>query len=702
MTPANGFSDGAVRHTPVIRAAEAAECGLACIAMVAARYGYRATLDQLRQQFPVSLAGANLRSLLDISAKLGLSARAIRVEAEDLPSINLPAVLHWNMHHFVVLTGFRGSKAVLNDPARGRVVVSRAEISNAFTGVAVEFTPGSTFQKLDTRRPLRITDLWSTSSGIKRSLVSVVIMSVALQLLAFLLPFHIQMTVDRGLSTGDTSFVNLLGAAFLAVIIIHAVVEAGRAWSVGVFSACFSYSMLGNIVSHLIRLKATYFEKRHLGDILSRIQSSRSIQDFLTRGVVTVFIDGVMAMITLVILLQYSGALTGLVLLGAVLGGLISIMSYYAIKDKTQHQLVASAKEQTHLMETIRSAVTIKMMGRENAREGHWRSLFSESLSTGLAVNRTHLVYDLAKNVVRGSMVVILLWVGAILVISEASSMTLGMLIAYMSFSQTFSDRISSLMTEAVQFRLLGVHLERLSDIAHSEAEDLSGGHEPASSPGDIEFRDVSFRYGSGERDVLDSASLRILPGEYVAIRGRSGAGKTTFLKLLVGVLSQNAGEIRLGGRLTSDGVFRAWRARIGIVSQDDRLLAGSIEENITFFDPEPDHDRVRESARDAGVIEDILQMPMQFRSLVGDMGSALSAGQKQRVLLARALYRQPDVLILDEGTANLDDQTESEIADLIRKMTITRVVVAHRPLLLEQADRLLSLENGRFREVRG
>lgn len=290
----------------------------------------------------------------------------------------------------------------------------------------------------------------------------------------------------------------------------------------------------------------------------------------------------------------------------------------------------------------------------------------------------------------------LIVYLGGVIVVS-GEGFSVGMLVAFLSFRQILADRVALLIENYMQFRLLGLHLERLSDIVSTPAEAGSLGGERNEVAGRIALEDVSFAYGAADKPVLTDVSLTIEPGSFVALTGPSGQGKTTLFKLMVGALQPTAGLIRLDGQIADPGLWREWRRHIGVVSQDDRLLAGTLADNIAFFDPQLDLNRVFEAARAANIHFEIEQMPMQYHTLVGDMGSALSGGQKQRVLLARALYRRPRVLLLDEGTANLDPRSEERIADTLKAMTITRVVVAHRPVLLDRADRIIQVHGGRL-----
>jgi len=686
------------RKLPVVLASEGAECGLACMAMIAAYHGHEIDLNGLRQRFSISLAGATLRNLMSLADQLAFESRPLRIGVDALAKVRTPAILHWDLNHFVVLKAVERDRVVIHDPARGVRTLSREDVSNHFTGVVLEVVPKADFQKTEARVDVRISSLWSRQRGFVPAFVQILSLSLALQIVAFAGPFQIQLVVDEAIGRMDENLLTVLALGFGGLILLQLGMTALRSWMLQVFGSMLTYQMVGNLVHHLLRLPSNFFEKRHVGDILSRLGSTSPIQDALTRGLIASVIDGVMALLAAVILFLYSPLLAGVVCASILLMLILAAVFYPFLRSRTEEQLIASAKERSHLMETVRAAVTIKLMGREIEREAAWRNRYASTINTSVSVAKFNILLGFLQNSVMAIQFVLVVFFGARLII-DGAGLSVGMLLAFLSFRQTFTDRCFSLINQGMEFTLLGLHLQRLGDIVGAAPETTGPAVLGARVAGGIEARDLSFRYASSDPLVLREVSFDIAPGEFVALVGPSGGGKTTTLKLLLGLQSPTGGEVLLDGQPATPEYVRAWRASVGVVAQDDRLLSGTIADNIAFFDPDLDMARVIEAAEAACIHADVVRMPMQYLSLVGDMGSSLSGGQKQRILLARALYRQPAVLFLDEGTANLDEDTENAIGDLIGALPITRVVVAHGPALVRRADRVLEVREGRVVE---
>jgi ATP-binding cassette subfamily B protein RaxB len=676
------------RRLPAIIAAEAAECGLACMAMIARFYGHDVDLNGLRQRFSMSLSGASLRSIMGIADQLGFSTRALRVEMSALGKVNLPAILHWDLSHFVVLKSLGRKSATIHDPAFGVRQISLEELSKHFTGVVLEVARAEGFEPIAAKAPMKLSMLWSRITGSTSALLQVLVLSAALQIAAFIAPFQMQLVVDEALAQGDHDLLIVIALAFGALIIVQGAIEAFRGWALRIFGHLLSFQITGNLVRHLLRLPSDYFEKRHVGDVISRLSSVKPIQDAITQGVVGTVIDGLMACIAAIILFFYSPMLAMVVILAVLLNLGISLALFPRMRQHMEEEIMAQAKEQTHLMETVRAATTLKLMGREAEREAAWRNLHADTTNTSISVGKFQLSQTFAQNTITGLQTVIVIYLAARLIL-DGQGFSVGMLFSFLSFRQTFTDRAVGLVNQIMQFRFLRLYLDRLADIVTTPAETTTTMPALVDVKGKIRLKNVSFRYGVTDPLVLEDINLVVEPGEFVAITGPSGGGKTTLMKLMLGLNRPTDGMIEIDGHRATPEQWRAWREHVGVVAQDDRLLSGTIADNIACFDPDLDMQRVQEAAIAAQVHADIVRAPMQYLTLVGDMGSTLSGGQRQRVLLARALYRRPKFLLLDEGTANLDERNEELIADLVEKMPITRIVVAHRPALIKRAHRV-------------
>ena len=683
---------------PVLQS-EATECGLASLAMVAQHHGHKIDLNAMRQRFGSSLMGARLRDLMKIAEQLSLGSRALRLEPESLKDIALPAILHWDMDHFVVLKEVRRNRFVVFDPARGRVSHSLAGISNHFTGVALELTPAADFEPIVARARTRLSSLWSRLSGLKRSLTQILILSVAIQLFALASPFYLQLAIDEAVIRFDTDLLFLLGIGFGGLYLIQAMTEALRSWVILLLGQSMTLQMAGNVLRHLIRLPADFFEKRHAGDIISRIGSIQPIQMALTQSMVSALIDGVMVIATVVMMLLYNWKLAVIAIAFTVAYLTVSLVLFPFMRGRQEELIAKRAAENTHIIETIRASRAIKLFGREAERENAWRNLYTDVINAGISYGRLEIGNRFASSLSFGLQTVFVIYFGAQFILT--GEMSIGMLFAFMSYRQNFAATAEGLVNKGIEFRMLGLHLERLADIVQSAKEE--GLEAPLSEirqvRGSIDLEEIGFRYEPNAPLLFEDVSLSIRPGEFIAIAGPSGGGKTTLLKVMLGLLKPESGIVRVDGLPLHSVGLRNWRAAVGVVMQDDQLLSGSIADNIASFDPRIDMERVIECATLAQAHEDISQMPMHYLSMIGDMGAALSGGQRQRLLLARALYHDPQVLFLDEGTANLDLESERRIGQAISDMKITRIVVAHRPELLGRADRVFTMAGGKLVE---
>ena len=683
------------RARPILQS-EAAECGLASLAMVARYHGHRVDLIGMRQRFPTSIKGMTLKQMMSVASEIDLAPRALRLEVSELEGLQLPAILHWDLNHFVVLEHVSGEVITILDPAKGRRRLSRSKLSRHFTGVALELTPTADFKPINARVQTRLTDLWSRLTNFRRPFIQILTLSLLIQLCALIVPFFIQLVVDEAINQGEASLLTLLLVGFGFIYAFQAVTRMLRDWVILCLGESLTFQLAGNVVRHLLRLPMGYFERRHVGDLMSRIGSVQPIQSILTKGLVSVVIDSMLMIATLVVMIVISVPLALIVFTCTAAYLVVTQIMYPTLRSRTEEEIFARATESSYQMESMRAIRAIKLHGFETMRENGWRNRYAEVITSTYKARMVGIRMEFAEDAIFSLSFLLTVYVGALAVLDQR--MTVGLLLAFMAYRSSFASSAASLVQQWQKWRLLSVHLERLSDIVSEKKEVLTVAEprNPASMPSSIRATGLTFAYDSAEAPILDRVDFDIPAGSFVAIIGPSGAGKTTLMRLLLGLLEPQAGSLEVDGRPLGPNTMATWRQRIGAVMQDDYLLSGTLADNISFFDPQPDQRAIEGSAKFACIHEDIAKMPMGYHSLISDMGAALSSGQRQRMLLARAIYRDPDILFLDEGTANLDVKTEDRIARSIAGLPITRVVIAHRPALVMLADVVLQVEGGK------
>ncbi|RPZ51334.1 ABC transporter [Pseudomonas aeruginosa] len=638
------------RRLPLVLQTEATECGLACLAMIAGYHGHHTGLMELRRRFSVSLKGISLKQLIQTAHRLGLGTRAVKLDLGDLGKLKLPCVLHWNFNHFVVLKAVDGRGAVLHDPAHGQRRLGLEEVSRSFTGVALELWPESGFEKQEAPPRIKLLGMLGKVTGLYRSLAQVLLLAGALEVFSLISPFFLQWTIDNVIVSEDRDLLSTLAIGFGLLLLMQQAVSGVRAWVMMHMSTLLGVQWQANVFSHLLRLPAQYFEKRHLGDVVSRFGAVNSIQQTLTAAFLSAVLDGLMTVATLGMMLLYSPPLAAIAIAAMSLYALGRWIWYRPLRNATEEQIVHAARQQSHFLETVRGIRPLKLFQRQDERRSVWLGLLVEQINAGLRTQKLQLFYQQLNGLLFGVENLLVIWLGATMVMDGQFSV--GILMAFNAYKSQFDSRVGSLIDKFFELRMLQLQGEGLD--------------------------------------------LRIAGGESVAIVGPSGCGKSTLFNVLLGILPPVEGQIRMAGldlaQLGLDGL----RELVGTVLQDDVLFAGSLSDNISFFDPQPDMPWLLQCAQMAAIHDDIQAMPMGYNTLVGDMGTVLSGGQKQRVMLARALYKKPRILFLDEATSHLDVHCEQRVNAAIRALRITRIMVAHRPETIASADRVIVLGQGK------
>lgn len=685
------------RRVPVILQTEAAECSLACLAMVSGFHGGERNLRELRLGSSLSVRGVNLEQFAGIAQRIGLQGRPLRLEPSEIALLATPCVLHWDLNHFVVLVRVSRNRVTIHDPAFGRRILSHADLSRHFTGVALELSRTVEFkQTTPARSTISLRALTGPVSGLKTALTQVLLLSVTIQAFGLLAPLLMQGVVDHVLVGADRDLLALILCALCGVLLLQILATQLRTWSLLYLSTRMGLQWIGSVFGHLLRLPMQFFEKRHLGDISSRVGSVSAIQQTLTTSFVSGLLDGVVALASVALMLHYSTQLAGLTVMAVLAYLALRLLSYPLFRRANEERLIRAAKEDTYFLESIRGIQSLKLADKECARHAAWQSLVVSTANQDVRIAKIGIVFEASNQLIFGVERILVVGLGALMVLE--SQFSIGMLIAYLAYKEQFSGRLASLIDTAMEFRMLRLHGERLADIVLTlpETAGRSIVAECALEHNGLVAKGLSFRYSDSDPWILKDCDFSIAPGEAVAIVGPSGCGKSTMAKLMLGLLQPTAGTISVGGSDISRIDPSLYRSFVAAVMQEDQLFGGSIADNIAFGEAGYDLRKVEEAAKLAAVHDEIVSMPMGYQSLVGDMGTTLSGGQKQRVVLARALYRKPRILFLDEATSHLDAPREQLVNDAISGLALTKVIVAHRPETIASADRVLVVKEGR------
>ncbi|ACA88066.1 peptidase domain-containing ABC transporter [Shewanella woodyi] len=691
------FSGG--NQLPVIQQTESAECGLACMAMIASYYGHNTDMFQLRQLHRVSMKGSTLKGMTEIASKVGLTHRALKCDIDSVHQLKTPCILHWNMDHFVVLKKVSGNRYHLHDPALGERICTKEELSSSFTGVAMEFTPSGSFTAQEEPPKATLSSFWSNLVGWKRSLLTVFLFSMLLQAFILVTPIYMQLTVDDVLISNDYSLMNILAFGFGGVLLLQALSTALRSLVIMLLGNQLSLQMNSNLVRHLFKLPMDFFEKRHIGDVVSRFRSLDSLKNLLTTTLIESLVDGLIVIGLLVMMYIYSVDLMLLVLSASALYLIVRSISYKKLRSVSRENIVCTAKKDSNFMESVRGIQSIKLFTKESDRLNLFDNYNVDTANTSIKVERLRVLFSWTSMLIFGLENILVIYFGASMVMENL--LTVGMLLAFVSYKTQFEQKISNLIDKYIEFKMCSLHLERLGDITLTKEEaDLGELDEEFEVTGSLKMNKICFSYSDEDPDVLSEINLTVSPGESVAIVGPSGCGKSTLMKVMLGLLKPTSGAVMVDGQDIRKTGLLNFRNQIASVLQNDQLLSGTIMENISFFSQDPDKSWAEECAQLAGIHKDILMLPMGYRSLIGDMGSSLSGGQVQRLLLARALYKRPKILFLDEATSSLDLHAEQHVNNSIRKLNITRVMIAHRPQTIMSADRIIKFVKGECIEV--
>jgi ATP-binding cassette subfamily B protein len=692
-----------IRRFAWVQQAEEMDCGAACLAMICKHYGIDMSLGKLRELANVTTQGATLESLARTGESLGFTTRGVQCSFDTLRSFDLPFIVHWEGYHYVVVYGVSSGQVWLADPAVGFRKLSVEEFERGWSGTCLSFTPGQDVATIGASR-----SPWVRFASYliphKKILLHLFMATFVIQVLGIVPPMIIQNILDGVIVHQNVNLLHLLIAGLIISNLFTQLTATIRAALANFMVRKLDFTMMSQFFRHTLSLPYSFFAKRKTGDIFARFQENQTIRAFLTESTITTVLNLLMIFIYFTVMFLYNVKLT-LLLIAFVIPILgLTVLVTPKVKSYAREVFTASTDAKSFLMEALGGAETVKGMGIERPVRLKWEKKYAKALEVQYRAQSFNIGVGLAGQLLSAATTIAILWAGADLVLTR--ELTIGQLIA---FNALMGSVLAPLMGLVGLWSLLNdasVAMERLGDVLDLEPEqrpeELASRVAIPDLQGDIRLDGVYFRYGGNETPyVLENISLDIKPGELVAIVGRSGSGKTTLAKLLVGFYPPTEGKLMVDGYDMSVIDKEYYRAQVGYVMQTNLLFSGTIAENIASGSDGPDRRRIEEVAKRADAHGFISKMPLGYEQVVGERGVGLSGGQIQRLCIARALYRDPHLLVFDEATSALDTQSESNIianmSDILKGRTA--VVIAHRLSTIMRADKILVLYEGKIVE---
>ncbi|MDX1604716.1 MAG: peptidase domain-containing ABC transporter [Candidatus Competibacterales bacterium] len=698
-----GLGERVLKRFPLVEQAEEMDCGAACLAMICQYHGVAMTLGKLREMANVTTEGATLDSLARTGESLGFTTRGVQCTYQMLLGFELPFIAHWEGFHYVVVYGLSRQQVWVADPGLGFRKLSREEFEKGWTGTALLFTAGNELVQTSVARSpwVRFVRLLRPH---KKVIGHLFLATLIIQLLGIAPPVIIQNILDRVLVQQSIQLLNVLIVGFILVQLFAQLTTLMRTWLSNYLVRNLDFAMMSQFFRHTLALPLAFFTKRRTGDIFARFQENQTIRRFLTESTISTLLNLLMVFIYFVVLFLYSPYLSSLLILLMIPMLLLVLIITPRIKQYARRDFEASTDAEALLMETLNGAETIKAMGIERAMRLKWEKRYARALQVQYQASQFEGGVRVASQLLTAITTAVILWVGASLVLSQ--QLTIGQLIAFNMLMGSVMGPLMGLIGMWDELHEAGVAMERLGDVLDLEPEQQP--EEQASRialpglQGDIRLEGVYFRYGEpGTPYVLENINLEIRAGETVALVGHSGSGKTTLAKLLVGFYPPTEGRILIDGYDLAQVDKEYYRPQIGYVMQTNLLFSGTVAENIALGDNNPDRRRLVEAAKLADAHGFINNLTLGYEQIIGERGVGLSGGQNQRICIARALYRDPRLVILDEATSSLDAQSEANILRNLGQVLEgrTALVIAHRLSTIMSADKILVLYQGRVVE---
>lgn len=699
-----GIGEQVLKRFPLVPQAEEMDCGAACLTMICRHHGLSLTLGRVRELVGVGADGSSLDNIAQAAESLGFTSRGVQASLGALKSFELPFVAHWEGYHFVVVYGMSDDHIWVADPGPGFKKLSVADFERGWTGSCLLLNPANlkTAGGSDRSPWLRFARYLRPHT---RTIGHMFAAALVVQLLNLAPPIITQNVFDRVIVHDSQSLLLYLVVALVLAQAFAQFTTLIRGYLANYMVRGLDFAMMSNFFRHTLALPVAFFANRRTGDVVARFHENATIRDFLTGQTIGTVLNVLMAFVYLTVLFMYSAKLTMVLLLLVLPIFVLTVLITPRMKDYSRQTFEATTDAEGVLMETISGAESVKAMGIERQARLKWEKRYVNALNVQYKAEGFRLKFDVASQLLNVVATSAVLFVGASMVISQ--ELSIGQLIAFNMLSASVMTPLLGLVGLWDELHAAGIAIERLSDVLDLEpeqtAKDLQSKIVIPQVQGAIRFENVNFRYSEPSGPlVLQDVSFEINPGEMLAVVGPSGSGKSTLAKLLVGFHAPAEGRVYIDGYDLAHIELNRYRSQVGYVMQNNLLFQGTVAENITVGDEASDRLRMIEAARLADAHMFISALPMGYEHRVGERGVGLSGGQIQRICIARALYREPRILVFDEATSALDTESENNILKSMDGMLNgrTTMVIAHRFSTILRADRILVLHNGAVAEI--